>query len=303
MAVKGKLIGTGRRRRQHQFLARSAGTGRDRCTGLCLGIDCTHQTGTDIAQRIVGLAPVGNLFTVNRNRIEILDRTRQGDRADLLRQGGASDRHGVIAVAHMDVLGVADDNRIIAGTQGKAIGAVTQINQQVASTCQSLRVVTVRSGIRRHRRVRTVGVEALAVNAVARAVLAVGTPGNDEAAVLESCQRLLVLVTRHVCFDPELGLGTQRRREAAIAMVKRDQHFLGRVTIGVAVGININRRIGAVNIHRHVRSNRRAANTRVAAARRLVSRKAGYRAIGMDIVIQHNLGAVRFINLPEDISA
>ena len=59
-----------------------------------------------------------------------------------------------------------------------------------------LELITVRAAI---------GVEALAVDAVARAILTAGFPGNDEAAVGEVGNRWVILVVARMGIDLELG--------------------------------------------------------------------------------------------------
>ena len=218
IGVDLELVGARYHGRQHQFAGAIATAGRNHGCRLGIGIDCAHQAGPDLDNRVTRLCLIADVMTVDGDRVDIPDLTRKRNLADLARHHGSVDRHHVIAVTGIDGLGIANDRRIIAGTESDGVVAGAKIDQQVSRTRNRLRIVTVRSGVQRHlrrRRTRRIAghadIEALAVDAVTRTILAAGFPGDHEAAVGKGGYRRVDLLARNIGVGHELVANRRAR--------------------------------------------------------------------------------------------
>ena len=226
IGVDLELVGARYHGRQHQFAGAIATAGRNHGCRLGIGIDCAHQAGPDLDNRVTRLCLIADVMTVDGDRVEIPDLTRKRNLADLARHHGSVDRHHVIAVTGIHDLGIADDRRIVTITKSDGVVTGAKIDQQVGRTRDRFRIVTIRSGVQRHlrrRRTRRIAahadIEALAVDAVTRTVLTVGFPGDHEAAVGKGGHRRVNLLARNIGVGHEL---VANRRACAIEQLTAD---------------------------------------------------------------------------------
>ena len=226
IGVDLELVGARYHGRQHQFAGAIATAGRNHGCRLGIGIDCAHQAGPDLDNRVTRLCLIADVMTIDGDRVDIPDLTRKRDLADLARHHGSVDRHHVIAVTGIHDLGIADDRRIVTSTKSDGVVAGAKIDQQVGRTRNRFRIVTVRSGVQRHlrrRRTRRIAghadIEALAVNTVTRTILTAGFPGDHEAAIRKRGYRRVDLLARNIGVGHEL---VANRRACAIEQLTAD---------------------------------------------------------------------------------
>ena len=141
-----------------------------------------------------------------------------------MREALAADKCQVVATAEVHVLDIGDRDRICLIAQVDPVDPVTKIDADAAlGRIEDQCLVRRTTNQRRFRRLAAVGVEVLADDAVATAVLVLIFPGNDKAAVVESRHRRIILMARGIGVDPELValLGTRGIKHLTINTVTR----------------------------------------------------------------------------------
>ena len=142
-----------------------------------------------------------------------------------MREALTANNRQVVATTEVHFFDIGDRDRICLIAQVDPVDTVTKIDADAAlGRIEDQCLVRRTANQLRFRRLAAVGVEVLAVNAKGIAViLIVRFPGDDEAAIVESRHRRILLIMARITINPELGalLGTGGIEHLTINTVAR----------------------------------------------------------------------------------